>query len=364
MSTFFQNLGDRHTDAAVYAHETSMADLAEPMGFDSVWSAEHHFDNYTMCPNVAQFLTYMAGRTQRVRLGSMVTVLPWHTPVRLAEDLSMLDNLSRGRLILGIGRGLGRVEFEGFGIDMNESRTRFTEYAEALLAALDSGRMEYRGTLLRQPPVDIRPRPTAPIRGRSYAASVSPESFEIMVKLGVGIMIIAQKPWEKAEEDIAGYRARFLEVHDAPPPKPLLVSFVAVGETEAEAEDMFRRYVRGYCRSALDHYEFQNAGLAHIKGYEYYGKLAANIAKHGIDSFVDFLAGLQVWGTPDQVFAKLAECSRRIDAGGVIAVFSFGGMPHDLAKRNIALFADKVLPRLQALETGSGAGAVLARAAA
>ena len=78
MTTFFQNIGHAMSDSAVYAHEMSMADLAEPLGFDSLWSAEHHFDDYTMCPNVAQFLTYMAGRTRKVKLGSMVMVLPWN----------------------------------------------------------------------------------------------------------------------------------------------------------------------------------------------------------------------------------------------------------------------------------------------
>ena len=68
-----------------------------------------------MCPDVLQFLTYMAGRTTHVQLGSMVVVLPWHDPMRVAEQVSMLDHLSDGRVILGIGRGLGRVEFEGFG---------------------------------------------------------------------------------------------------------------------------------------------------------------------------------------------------------------------------------------------------------
>ena len=76
MATFFQNPGNWQSDHAVYRQEMAIADLAEPLGFDSIWSAEHHFDAYTMCPNVAQFLTYMAGRTRRPQLGSMVMVLP------------------------------------------------------------------------------------------------------------------------------------------------------------------------------------------------------------------------------------------------------------------------------------------------
>jgi alkanesulfonate monooxygenase SsuD/methylene tetrahydromethanopterin reductase-like flavin-dependent oxidoreductase (luciferase family) len=365
MTTFFQNLGRPISDRAVYAHEMSMADLAEPLGFDSIWGAEHHFDDYTMCPNVAQFLTYMAGRTKRVKLASMVMVLPWHDPVRLAEEISVLDTLSGGRVILGIGRGLGRVEFRGFRVPMAESRGRFTEYAQALLQGLETGSIEFDGEHYHQPRVAVRPAPIASFRDRTYAASVSPQSLEIMCRLGVGLLIIAQKPWETTEAELRDYRSRFLEVNGRAAPKPLIASFIAVHEHEAVARDMFDKYIRGYARSALDHYEFHNEGLADIPGYEYYGKLASNIRKHGIDAFVNFLAELQVWGTPDQVFQKLAEHQRRADISGLIGAFSYGGMPHDLAKRNITLFAERVLPRLQAIDVGCdvGGGAPLTVAA-
>jgi len=177
-----------------------------------------------------------------------------------------------------------------------------------------------------------------------------------MCRLGVGLLIIAQKPWEPTIAELAEYRRRFLEVNGRAAPKPIIASFIAVHEDEAMAREMFDKYIRGYARSALEHYEFHNEGLAAIPGYEYYGKLASNIRKHGIDSFVNFLAELQVWGTPDQVFDKLAEHQRRADIGGLIGAFSYGGMPHDVAKRNIALFAERVLPRLQALDVGCDVG--------
>ncbi len=121
---------------------------------------------------------------------------------------------------------------------------------------------------------------------------------------------------------------------------------------------MFERYIRGYSRSALEHYEFHNEGLADIPGYEYYGKLAANIKKHGMDAFIDFLSELQVWGTPEQVYQRLAEYRERTDCGALIGIFSYGGMPHDLARANITLFAEKVLPRLQRLDAGCDIGGV------
>src|SRR5712671_2372569 len=117
----FQNPGNALPDAEVYRQELRLADLAEPLGFDSLWSVEHHFTDYTMVPDVVQFLTYMAGRTKKIQLGSMVVVLPWHDPMRVAEEVSMLDAMSDGRVILGIGRGAGLVEFEGFRVPMGES---------------------------------------------------------------------------------------------------------------------------------------------------------------------------------------------------------------------------------------------------
>ena len=112
MAAVFQNTGRALSDHQIYLNELALADMAEPLGFDSIWSVEHHFTDYTMCPDVVQFLSYMAGRTRHVRLGSMVVVLPWHDPMRVAEQVSMLDHLSGGRMILGLGRALGEGKHE------------------------------------------------------------------------------------------------------------------------------------------------------------------------------------------------------------------------------------------------------------
>ena len=113
-AVIFQSYGSELPDRQIYANDLSLVDLVEPLGYGSIWSVEHHFTNYTMCPDVYQFLSYCAGRTKTAKLGSMVIVLPWHDPLRAAEEIAMLDNISGGRVILGIGRGAGKVEFDGF----------------------------------------------------------------------------------------------------------------------------------------------------------------------------------------------------------------------------------------------------------
>jgi len=156
-AVIFQNPLNEQSDYDVYRHELPMGDLAEPLGFDSLWSVEHHFDDYTMCPDVLQFLSYYAGRTKNIQLGSMVVVLPWHDPIRVAEQVSVVDHYSNGRVILGLGRGVARIEFDGFRVPLGESRERFIEYATMILEGLEKGYIEYDGKYVKQPRRDIRP---------------------------------------------------------------------------------------------------------------------------------------------------------------------------------------------------------------
>jgi alkanesulfonate monooxygenase SsuD/methylene tetrahydromethanopterin reductase-like flavin-dependent oxidoreductase (luciferase family) len=343
----FQNLKDRVTDIDVFRHELGLAARAEDQGFDSVWTPEHHFTGYMMTPNVPQFLSWVAAKTSRIKLGTTVTVLPWQNPVRIAESFLLLDQLSEGRAILGIGRGLGKEEFDGFGVPMGEARSRFREYAEALLMALETGVMEYDGTYLKQPRVELRPRPYASYKGRVYASAVSPESVKLMANLNVGLMIIAQKPWDRVQEDLDAYRERFLEMAGRPAPKPVVVAFVAVNEDPAKAQEMRDKYLVEYARSTSSFYQFGNKEFASIDGYEYYGALASSVEKHGIDRFNNFLADLQIWGRPEEVTEKLLSMVDRFDVGSFIIYTQFGDMPFEVGKDNYELFARKVLPRLK-----------------
>src|SRR5262245_30448583 len=106
LGIIFQGTDHRRSDLEVYQNDLRFGSMAESLGFQSIWGVEHHFTDYTMCPDVLQLLTYFAGRTENALLGSMVVVLPWHDPLRVAEQVSMLDNLSGGRVVLGLGRGL------------------------------------------------------------------------------------------------------------------------------------------------------------------------------------------------------------------------------------------------------------------
>ena len=352
----FQNLGKPIPDHEVYNQELAMASAAEGMGFDSVWSVEHHFTDYTMVPDVVQFLSYMAGQTKRVQLGSMVVVLPWHDPIRVAEQAAMLDAMCGGRMILGVGRGLGRVEFDGFRVPMDESRERFVESAQMILEGLERGYCEFAGRHIKQPRRDIRPAPFKTFKGRTFAAAVSPDSMPVMAQLGVGLLVIPQKPWDAVRNDFEVYHRVWADTHgaDSAPPAPLCGGLFFVDESADRAEEMAHRYIGRYYHSVMDHYELRVGHLQEKKGYEYYENLHKHIAKRSDDGAAADFVRLMPFGTPEQVIEKVEFIHKTIGARGVMTHFAYGGMPYAEANRNMKLFVDRVLPELRAVGNQRG----------
>jgi len=348
-AAIFQNLVRGRSDRDVYAAELRLADLFEPLGFDSLWSVEHHFTDYTMVPDVLQFLSYMAGRTKRIALGSMVVVLPWHDPVRVAEEVCMLDVLSGGRLIVGIGRGAGRVEFEGLRVPQSESRARFVESAQIVLRALEEGSVEHRGEFFEIPAREVRPRPFRTFRDRTYGAMVSPETAEILAQLGVGLLIIPQKAWEDIAQDLVVYQEACRRLGNVPR-APVAAAWVYCAADAARAEEGARRWIGDYWRSAMSHYEIGGAHFKNLTGYEYYGKLTDLMEVAGpsvIDQITEAFVATQVWGTPAQCVEKIREIEARTHTDHFVGVFSFGGMPYEAAERSLRLFAGKAMPALR-----------------
>src|SRR5438067_8811267 len=135
------------SDARVWDEEIRLARLAADLGFDCLWSAEHHFNDYSLVPDNLQLMTYLTALCPDIDLGTAAVILPWNDPLRVAEKAIVLDMLSKGRLRLGLGRGLARREFAAFRQTqtMEESRERFDESAAMILEALRTGWIEGNG---------------------------------------------------------------------------------------------------------------------------------------------------------------------------------------------------------------------------
>lgn len=337
-------------DAALFHEHMAMGDLAEPLGFDSLFALEHHFTGYSMSPSPLQLLSYYAGRTSRITLGTCVVVLPWHDPVRVAEEIALLDIVSGGRTLMGFGRGAASVEYDGFRIPMAEARPRFVEAAQIVIQALSQDSFEFHGEFYQIPRLSIRPRPISHPERRFYASSVSPESAEVMARLGFGLLVIMQNEWAKAAEDVHRYAALCRDLGHAARP-PIVLTNVSCAESRDEAKETAMQYLGEKWDSIDNHYHFSDGHLGQVKGYEAYGKMAKTYAKMKDPGYrskaTDFYVSIQVHGTPDDCIQQVAELRRLTGMDHLVTEFSFGSMPHHTAELNMRLFAEKVMPVLQ-----------------
>jgi alkanesulfonate monooxygenase SsuD/methylene tetrahydromethanopterin reductase-like flavin-dependent oxidoreductase (luciferase family) len=354
---WFQNLPDflerskpgdwsrpaRVSDAERYRNELRLADLAEPLGFDSLWTIEHHFGPYGMTCNPFQLLAYVAGRTERIDLGTMVIVLPWHHPLRVAEGAAVLDNLLNGRrLYLGFGRGAAPQEFDGFGIDYSDSRERMEEALEVVRLALTDEWFSWDGTYFKIPWTSIRPRPASTdLTTNMLMAWSSPETMEFAANSGVGQLFSNFSNWE----GLAGSAAAFNKIrtdrgwHPIP---PVAAGPIFCSTDPAEAEGA-REWFKQTFDSSVWHYGLlRQPSIRH----RLVGKTGA-AREREIAAIYDDSTRVGVFGTPDRCVEQLTAIQRRTGIGHLICHLYYGLMPIEAAERSMRLFAAEVLPALR-----------------
>ncbi len=344
----FQNYLGRGSDDDMVGAELALADLAEGLGFDKFWAAEHHFTDYSACPDNVQYLSYIAGRTSRIRLGTGAVIVPWNDPLRVAEKMAFLDHLSNGRAVLGLGRGLARREYESFGLDMGESRQRFDEAARMIIEALDTGFIEGDGPFYPQPRTEIRPRPRAGFRDRLYSVGMSPESVEQAALLGARLMIFSQQPWEMfAEGSWASFCNTWKAAHEGPPPPPLTGDLMYCHRDPTVAAEKGREYMANYFLTIVSHYEIMSEHFKSVKGYDYYASAGELFREVGLEPAVQTYCDVQTYGTPAQILEKLRARRRLLGDFELNMIVNYGGMPYDEMRASVELFAAEVLPELQ-----------------
>jgi len=348
-TAIFQNPNQAVSDYQIYQEDMAIAKECADLGYQSVWGIEHHFTDYIMNPNITQFLSYMAGYNSKIKVGSMVVVMPWYPEIRIAENMAMLDAMSDGRALCGFGRGLSRIEFEGLQLNMGESTERMIETAQAVMTGLEQGYVEYSGKFIKQIKARIRPEPFKSFRNRIYAPSISPSSAPIMAKLGVGVLIIPQKPWDVHIADLKKYEQIFRDTHGYNPPKPIITSYTVCHENAGKAKDMAAKYIAGYWREVVKHYEFTGEHFAKTTGYEYYADVASKLQAEGADGLTEFFMELQIYGTPQQCYDRVKHIYEQSHCCASINAFKFGGMPYEDARASMRLFAKEVMPELRKL---------------
>ncbi len=336
-------------DEQVYDEELKIALMAEELGYDEIWVVEHHFEDYSFCPDNFVYLSHVAALTKRIRLATGAVILPWNEqPLRVAEKAALLDHLSNGRFVLGLGRGLSRREYGQFGIEMEESRGRFDEAAEMIIKALETGVMEeHHGQYFDQPRAVIRPKPKTPLAGRLKQVAMSPDSVEEAAVLGAQMMQFTYKPLETHRDEIQQYNAAYRQHHGIAPPVPIMTDITVCDSNADRCAEHAHKYIRDYLLSVMHHYEMMGEHFKDAKGYEAYGDTAVAMREMGLDAVAEGYVAGQVWGTPQQMlegFEKRREVIGDFDA---LIIPRFAGMPFDVAERTMRTFAEEVMPELR-----------------
>lgn len=324
--------------------ETELAVLSETLGYDSVWAVEHHFTDYSFCPDNIQWLSYVAGRTEKIKLGTGAVIIPWNDPLRVASKLLLLDNMSDGRVIFGMGRGVARVEFEGLRIPVGESRERMDEAVPMIIQALETGVIEGEGPYYPQPRRQLKPGPIGSFSDRMYTVAGSHDSIVAAVRNRVSVMSFILRPVDKLVETFDAYNGLWRETYGTDP-QPICINVNMYCHEDADiARSRMYEYLGNFWQQNVEHYEFLGGHFATQKGYERYAEKADQLRERGVEQAGRDYADAALYGTPEQLIEKLSWIQDIMGQFELIVAPCFGGMPHALAEESLRLFSEKAMP--------------------
>jgi alkanesulfonate monooxygenase SsuD/methylene tetrahydromethanopterin reductase-like flavin-dependent oxidoreductase (luciferase family) len=271
--------------------------------------------------------------------------------VRVAEDVNMLDAfLGPGReIICGVGRGLGRREYEGLGIDQNEARERFDESIQVLKQLLATGTCSFDGEFFQLKDVRLRPQPEKDLSANLWCAGGTEQTVQIIARHDVRPLTIPTTSLESALANIRRYAELRRDAGLAPSPTKLAV-WTYVSEDADEAQETAQRYMSQYSDSALRHYELLGDHLKNIKGYESYAA-QSDALRQDPSIFTSTFSEAHPWGTPQQAIERATDLAHAFGTDELMFVFRYGDMPMEAAERSMRLFAEQVMPTLQDVTT-------------
>lgn len=335
---FFSWPGRRVPLATVYERAFQRMEVMDKTGYDAVWLAEHHFSTYSVCPSVHIMGTHIAAKTENIRIGTAISLASFYHPLRLAEEVALLDNISGGRVNWGAGRGFDPTEHKMFGVEPSESYARFREAVEIVLAAWKNERLSYEGEFWRFEDVEVLPKPLQdpmPV----WLAATSLEAIEWTAQRGHTIMMdphathpeIAQKrAFYKQALETAGFS---ISGRDIPMARTL-----AMGATAREAEAVGQRGAEFMFGSYL-------RKKANIRGAAAGGQKTQPLEaldqtmQAAQDPVARYVNEIAICGTPEKVIDDIQEMQETLPLEYLMIA--------PLSHASFVMFTEKVLPHFQ-----------------
>ena len=324
---------------------------AEQLGFDSVWLAEHHFHSFGGLFSATPVIgAAIAQRTATIRIGTAVILLPYHNPLRVAEDYATLDCLSQGRLEFGVGHGFVKWEALTFGIPLEELRERFRESLELVLKAWSETRLSYKGRFHEYQGVEVWPRPVQqPYPPVWMAATATVESFELAGGRGFHLMLIPfLHEIEELRPKVEAYlNARHAAGHNPSTARVLGVYHAYVGENSSEARAAAAQGLAEYNAAAFQAHSL-TPGLAEPESYRSHERHRAQMRQI---TFADMVARNRVLvGDVNEVRDKVAYVRDRLYLTDLAGLFALGGLSDSQARASMRRFMEDVAPKVVAAD--------------
>ena len=323
-------------EAQAFDDSLAQVTVAEDLGYDAVWLAELHFQKErSVLSSPLVVGATIAGRTKRVKIGFAVQVLPLIHPLRLAEDVATLDQVSKGRLDFGVGRSGLPGHYTGFNIPYEESQERFDETLEILLKAWTEERFTYEGKYFQFRDVCAIPKPYQKPHPPLRVAATSEESYAAVGRRGLPIFLaVRTSSISELERYVGAYHAAWREAGHPGRGEVAAILPVYVADTERRAREETEASAMHFYRSVG---EALLAGPRHEVGERLRGM-----------SFDQVLKDFAVYGTPERVADRLEELRRAIGFTKLAVWMNVGSrIPQERVLASMRLFAERVTPRLK-----------------
>lgn len=333
------------SEAEAFAEGFELVDVAERWGLDVLWLAELHFASQSVLASPLTIAAAIAGRTERLRIGTAVQVLPLGDPLRLAEEWATLDQISRGRLIFGVGRSGFARAYAAYGIPYAESRERFAEALAIIRLAWTEPTFSYAGTYHRYANVTVTPKPYQLPHPPIRVAAVTPDTFPMLGTQGYPLFAaVRQGTLSELGPDLARYRAAYREAGHPGDGEAYLRIPIYVAETEEQAVAEPERSIMQFYRdmgAQLTESATQSGALASDQRAER-GQALANL------TYDQAQREKVIVGTPDMVARRLREVRDELGIQGILAELNCGRqIPHEQVMRSLRLLCTEVMPHLR-----------------
>ena len=347
---FFFQLPPGHTAADVIHRELAQMDWTEELGFDQIWLTEHHFIEYGLSVDPPSIAAAAAMRTKRVRIGLAAAILPFHNPIRLAEQLALVDIMSKGRLDVGIGRGNRPMEFAGYQVPQTENRQRFEEMQHILVEAWTKEYFSFDGKHYHVPRVRVLPKPYQQPHPPLYVVCVGPDTIKATARQGLPMLnsilfggtdpLVANRDLYVNTMKESGFSAADIA---AALSKWGVSRHVYVAATDKQAFAEAKEAEIWYQSSLKRFLVPDRIEEAHPDLQAGFRAMAERLAKV---TWEDLCRETLVFGSPETVTRHMLEM-QKLGVGQTLCWMNFGGLPQDKVRRSMELFSKEVMPHFR-----------------